>query len=250
MSTEQPVQSGLELTAPLSVSLTWNDEVFETILPLRRKTRIIRTRCDHPGRRAEYEVKGWPPEQILEREFTIRLIGQDHTLLLITNAPDAAYGHPKRIYTPTRDIGTYRDAWLFWGKYEVPAFVSVRITHPRYHERALDLRKPKPPQELERLAVAERTLQSGLLVTGGELPPQMNPDEKALANLLMAYKNPDCGKVFSLAEIGRQIHCSDETVRRRMHALEDKYPQLKRVFAAVRTARRKGVHPDVIFRPG
>ena len=170
--------------------------------------------------------------------------------MLITNAAEAEYDHPERIYTTTRDLGTYRDARLFWRKYEEPAFISVRITHPRYHARAMELRAPKPPQELERLAVAERTLQSGILVTGGELPPQMAPSERELANLLMSLKDSAKGKVYSLVEIGRQLHCSDETVRRRMHALEVKYPQLQRIFAAILSRHRKGIHPDLIVKPG
>ena len=100
------------------------------------------------------------------------------------------------------------------------------------------------PEQLGNLAMAQRTLQSGLLVPAAALPEQMTPEERELANFLFAYKDQSKRKVYSFTEIGRHFQCSDETIRRRMEALLDQYPSLVNPLAAIRSRNRKGIHPD------
>ncbi|MBP7830365.1 MAG: hypothetical protein KA248_10650 [Kiritimatiellae bacterium] len=249
MSTEQLGLPGLQPDPFILVVILWNDLVFHTILPIRRRTHVIQAHPVPPEKQKEYNANGWPRHLIIVQEHRLRLVGHEHTLRVVTNAPEAEFQVPDRIITPVRGLGTFRDARLVWRTRDEIASVSVHATNPRHHQQALKLQEAKPSEHLERLAVAERTLQSGLLITGGDLPPQMTPDERVLANLLMSHKDPARGKVYSLAEIGRQLRCSDETIRRRKHALEAKYPELKRFFASVRTSHRKGVHPDSIVKP-
>jgi hypothetical protein len=101
---------------------------------------------------------------------------------------------------------------------------------------------PTPAPTHSEIAAA-RMLQSGLIVSAGPLPEQMTPEERELANYLLAYKNPSKKIPLSYADIAHILHCSYETIRRRHHALERKYPILKRLFAATRTHNGKG-HPS------
>ena len=90
------------------------------------------------------------------------------------------------------------------------------------------------------LALASRTLQSGILVAHAPLPDKMLPEEKELANLLTAYKNADRRLPYPLAEIAHALQCSHETIRRRKLDIETKYPELRPVLAAIRARNSKG----------
>ena len=240
MSTEQLGLPGLQPDVPLTVSLVWNDRIFCTILPPRRKSHVIRTRQVHPDKRREYNLNGWPREHVLLYEHRLKLVGHEHVLLIITNASEAEHEHPNRIITPVRDYGTFHDARVFWQGRKDRAFVSVRLTHPRYHKYALDLHKAQLPAAPEP-DLAKGVTQSGIVMTAGKLPAIMQPPELELANYLLAFKDSKARVVFSLDEIAKSLKVSRETVRRRKLALERKYPDLRRTFTAFRTRNAKGI---------
>ena len=239
MSTEQLGLPGLQSDIPLYAALQWNDRIFHTILPPRRKSHVIRTRQVHPDKRREYNLNGWPREHVLLYEHRLKLVGHEHVLLIITNASEAEHEHPDRIITPVRDYGTFHDARVFWQGRKDLAFVSVRLTHPRYHKYALDLHKAQPPLDPSP-DLAKGVTQSGIVMTAGKLPSIMQPPELELANYLLAFKNAKTCEVYSLREIALFLKLGKETVRRRKTALEAKYPELRRTFAAFRSRNAKG----------
>jgi hypothetical protein len=216
----------------------WNDIPFETILPVRRKSSVVRTRKVTAARRREYARIGWPTEYILRKEHRLKLVGEEMTMVAFSNAPEAEFELPDRIVTPVRDLGSFRDARLTWRGHEELAFVSVRLTSLRQRLKAAEATRsgaaaPAP-------TMAARAAQSGLILSGTGLPDRMKPAELELANYLIARKDTESGEVFSLAEIATAMGVSDETVRRRKLELEDKYPELRRVLAAYRSRNGKG----------
>ncbi|MBP7427892.1 MAG: hypothetical protein KBC05_00590 [Candidatus Hydrogenedentes bacterium] len=240
MSTEQLGPPGQQPAIPVYVSLLWNDRIIETILPVHRKSKVIRTKPVSPEKRLEYDLHGWPREHVLLYEHRLKLIGHDHYLFLITNAPEAEHEHPDRILTPVRGCGTFNNAKVFWQGRKDRAFVSIRHTHPRFHQFAMDLRKEcaQPPAPAPDLA--KNVTRSGILITTGKLPADMQPPERELANFLLAFKDSKAGAVYSLREIAQALKVGKETVRRRKSALESKYPALKGLFAAFRARNAKG----------
>ena len=233
-------------------SVLWNAVPFEPILPVRRTSHIVRTKRVSAHLKLEYARNGWPKELVLLSEHKLKLVAQDITLAIITNAAEAECELPDEVRTPVRDTGTFRDSMLIWQGREDKAFVSARVTADRDREtiRALSTVKtsPAPTTSPEDMAMAQRTLQSGLVVARAPLPEKMTPEDRELANYLLAYKDPAKGIVHSLNEIGRHFHCSDETIRRRMHGLFGRYPEIESVINAVRSRNRKGVHPSLIHK--
>ncbi len=231
----------------------WNKAPFNPVLPVHRSFHIVRTRPVTMTLQRQYAREGWPPELILLREFSVKLVGDEITLTIVTNAPEAECELPSEITTPARTTGTFRNSVLVWQGREDEAFVSVHLNSEQ-DRKAIEQMSDSaavfqiPPEQLASMAMAQRTLQSGLLIPAtAALPSQMEEEERELANLLLAYKDPDQRRVFSLAEIGKRYNCSDETIRRRMKTLLEKHPTLKGSVAAIRTRNNKGIHPSAIY---
>ncbi|MBN2562784.1 MAG: hypothetical protein JXQ75_17815 [Phycisphaerae bacterium] len=250
MKSEPVRETKAEVLQPQLV--LWNAVPFEPILPVRRTSHIVRTRRVAAHLKLEYARNGWPKELVLLCEHKLKLVAEDITLAIITNAAEAECELPDEVRTPVRDTGTFRDSTLIWQGREDKAFVSARVTADRDREaiRALSTVKTSPAPAIapEDMAMAQRTLQSGLVVASAPLPEKMTPEDRELANYLLAYKDPVRRIVHSLVEIGRHFHCSDETIRRRMHGLFRKYPEIESAIHAVRSRNRKGMHPSMIQR--
>ena len=237
----------------------WNDAPFESVLPIRRSTHIVRTKAVAPHMRRKYAREGWPRDLVLLREFKLKLIGEEVTLAIVTNAPEAECEVPDKIVTAARNTGTFHGATLFWQGRKEEAFVSARVTAERDQKAIAALEpieqvtevKSAANEQMASLAMAQRTLQSGLLIPAtASLPAQMTPEERELANLLLTYKEPDKRRVYSLAEIGKRFRCSDEAIRRRMAKLFASYPTLKAPVASIRACNCKGIHPAAIAPQG
>ena len=248
VKSEPVLETKLEVIQPQSV--LWNAARFEPILPVRRTSHIVRTRRVAPHLRREYARNGWPKDMVLLREFKLKLVDMEITLAIITNASEAECELPDEVRTPVRDTGTFRDSTLIWQGREDKAFVSARVTADRDRESIQALSAAKTTMGAtvtpEDMAMAQRTLQSGLVVAKAPLPEKMTPEDRELANYLLAYKDPAKGIVHSLVEIGRHFRCSDETIRRRMQAMFRRYPELESAVHSVRSRNHKGLHPSVI----
>lgn len=220
--------------------INWNGVPFEPMLPPVINSRPVRVRrVAVPTNESHYACRG-TEDLVLIREFHITMVSSDVTLLLITNAPEAAYELPDAISTPYRDIGTFRDATLTWRGRQEQAFVSASITDPRLSSAPDTSSDPVAAQIVALASVARNSLRSGLIVGGTDFTRGWDPDDIEFANLLMTYKSPAAAEVFSLAEIGRILGYSDETIRRRKLSLEHKHPRLKPIIAAFRTRNAKG----------
>jgi hypothetical protein len=131
--------------------------------------------------------------------------------------------------------------------------VTVRLNNKADVERieALVADGKLPPAELADtlagMAMAQRTISSGLIVSGAGLPDRMSPEDRQLANLLMTRKDPTSGAVHSLREIARTLNCSHETVRRRILGLFSRHPELKRPLLALRSRNGRGVNPAALI---
>jgi len=250
VKSEPILETKAEVLQPQSV--LWNDVRFEPVLPVRRTAHIVRTKPVSPHLKREYARNGWPKDLVLLREFKLKLVDLEITLAIITNASEAECELPDHVRTPIRDTGTFQNSTLIWHGREDKAFVSARVTTDRDRDAIRDFSAaktaPAPVVSPEDMAMAQRTLQSGLVVANAPLPDKMTPEDRELANYLLAYKNPAKRIVHSLNEIGRHFHCSDETIRRRMHSLYARYPEIQAVINAVRSRNRKGMHPSMISK--
>lgn len=237
--------------------LLWNGQPFVLALPIFRETCVVRTRPVSEARRREFDEQGWPREYILLQEHRLVFIGRHITLAVTTNAAEAEEELPENIVTHVRDLGTYRNATVYWRGREDDAIVSARLTSGKDRKRMKPIspaprasageRDPLPPAKptldpiiANMLATAFRVLKSGILVTNAQLPAAMSDNERVLTNLLLSKRDDGSGRPLSLAEVGRVLDCSDETVRRRLKKLAAHFPQLGDVILAFREQNQKG----------
>lgn len=234
--------------SPDSRSLIWNDKELVSALPIRRKIKIVGTKPVSPEQRKQFDNEGWPDKYVSQKEYKLSMVTADTTLVVISNYPDAEYELPHRIRTAARDLGTYPNSLVTWRRKKERILVSARLTSIK-DRRAIESLATGQQEvvtydQLHKMAVITRALQSGLLVPNAPLSQLLTDEENALANLLMTFKDQDKKAVLSLEVIGGLYGCSYETIRRRRNALFDKYPDLGRSIKVFRARNNKGCNPD------
>ena len=237
--------------------VVWNDQPLYLGLPVRRKASAVQTQPVDDATRRVFEQTGWPRDHVIMWEHSLEFVSEQQTILLITNAPHAAWENPACIVTTTRDLGTYRDALIQWRGWLEHGFASVRLTTQEDKDaiakRMADAntaaatgKSPMPNADdhtSEKLAIALRVAKSGLIVAHTGLPAKMTDDDRLLANYLLARKDEAGQHSLSFAEIGEMLGCSDEAVRRRTKKLMRQYPELARIIRAFRSRNQKGAAP-------
>lgn len=238
-------------TIELHCTVSWNGSPFLVTHPVIRKNRIVRTKIVPPELVRQYNRAGWPRNLVLMREYSIALIGDDIKLKIVTNADEAEDELPELIQTIQRDIGTYRDGTVIWRGRAVRSFISVSLIAPvcpslDEAELAPSPLTGQPALSIQHYRVLESLMKSGIILRNDRITDALTPDERLLVNLLIAQHSDRPPRPLSLAEIGRFLGVSDESVRRRRESLFRTHPHLKRAVAAFRAPNSKAPNPDAI----
>lgn len=219
-------------------TVTWNGVPFSYSAAPIRQTRVVRLRSRPPVLDTGSDISN--PAPILW-EHHIHLVSPDITLHIISNAPEAEDELPSVIMTDYRDLGTFRDAVLYWRGREDHAFVSASQTESRI---AITHGGAQANDAMTRLAAytsASRTaLRSGIIVGGPRFTAGMSPDDIEFTNHLIMFKDEKSRTVYSYDDLGPLYGVNGQTISRRHAALVEKYPHLKPLIDAFRARNAKG----------
>lgn len=221
-------------------TILWNGAPFTPVFHPTRKTVVVRTA---PPASAFHISTAIPAELIQIREHRIEFISDNTTLLVITNAPEAASEIPEAIRTDRREIGTYYTAEATWRGRAERAFISASLTDTHIAatlaaSRA-GLNGDHAPLRAY-VAVAGDVLRAGLVLQGMDFTYGLSPEETLTANLLIKLQNPQSKTIYSHEAIGAAMEVSGETIRRREKEIARKSPQLGGIIASVRSVNAKG----------
>lgn len=227
-------------------SVDWNGAPFRPVVPPIRHARVVRILRVEPNAHIHSSAVSSEPH-VLMREHHIELVSADMTVLIVSNAPEAEFELPDQILTAYRDIGTFRDATIYWRGREDHAFVSVSLTETHFSvncpQSTASSDSVPPPQQLAAFLTATRgALRTGLIVTSPGLTKGMSPEEIEFANLLIMYRDHDARVPYTYDELGKSLGTSRETIRRRHEELKAAFPHIGRLIAAFRARNNKGVN--------
>ncbi len=145
-------------------AVQWNGDLFESQLPPRRTSRVVRTHPKSPEEVLRYNQDGWPDKDILITEYGLALVNRGMTMDIRSTAPEAAEELPSRVITPVRDLGVYLDAKLDWRGRLDPAYVSVSLTSVEDRQsigkeelRIRNEKMPKIVRDYQKIILSDKT---------------------------------------------------------------------------------------------
>lgn len=221
-------------------SITWNGVPFVPSAAPVRQSRVVRLRAQGAQSDPPSHADPTAKTRAILWEHDICLVSPDVTLRIISSAPEAEDELPTIIITDYRDLGTFRNATLYWRGREDHAFVSASQTEARL---AITQGAARPQDGLTDLvaytSASRNALRSGIIVGGPRFTAGMSPDDIELANHLIMYRDQDARTVYSYDELGPLYGVNGQTISRRHAALVDKFPHLKTLIDAFRAKNTK-----------